>query len=156
MENEMAMNVSVASARRRSQRGSAMVELALTFLGFLLLLFGIMDFSWAVYIQTFCYAEAQDAVRWASVRGSESNSPAQGTDVQTFVQSQAVGLSASSLTVKTCWLNSDGSSCDTPSGFNTPGSNVQVTISYPVSPLSYIGLVQGFTVSATGNTVINN
>lgn len=148
---------SIPVVRRRGRRGSALIELSISFLGFMMLMFGVFDFSWAVYAQTFCYAEAQDAVRWASVRGSESSSPATANDIQTYVRSQAVGLTKSSITVTSCWFTAGTSTgCPGPNGNNSPGSNVQVTVSYPISPLSGVAIRTGFTVSAKANTVINN
>ena len=147
----------IISRRRTRQRGSAMVELALSFLGFIMLIFGVFDFSWAVYAQTFCFAEAQDAVRWASVRGSENpDGPCNGDDVTNFVKSQNVGLAPSSISVETKWLTSGGSWSANPTGNNSPGSVVRVTISYPIIPLSGVGIRQGFDVHATSETIVSN
>src|SRR4051812_37173250 len=110
------------SRKSRRQRGSTLVELSLSFLGFILLIGGVFDFSWALYAQTFCYSEAQDAVRWASVRGSENpDGPCTVSDIETYVRSQNVGLTSSSITVTPKWLTSGGSWATTPTGNNSPG-----------------------------------
>ena len=150
-------NIGPVDPKKKRQRGSVMVELALSFLGFGLLVFGIMDFGWAIMIQTFCYAEAQDAVRWASVRGSESSTPATGNDVYDYVISMAAGIPSNGISVETKWFTSgDSAWSSTATGHNTPGSNVKVTVSYNFSPLSGVAIKKSMTLTATANTVINN
>lgn len=161
----------VTPGRRAKQSGSAMVELALTFMAFALLMFGIMDFGWAVYAQTFCYTASQDAVRWASVHGSESSTPAAESDVQTYIRNEAVGLITSNVTVLTCWYTTStpipsisanslpaagSANCPGPTGNNSPGSNVLVVVQYPFSMLSGLALKQNLTFSSTAVSVINN
>jgi Flp pilus assembly protein TadG len=140
---------------RRGERGSAIVELSLCLLGFLMLTMGAMDFGWAVYAYNFCSYASQDAARWASVHGSLSSSPAQVSDVQTYVQNEAVGLSPSQLTVTTCWSGICPTSGPPPTGDNTPGSTVSVKVTYAVQPLTGLGLNQAITVGATAQYVIN-
>jgi Flp pilus assembly protein TadG len=52
---------------RRDERGTAIVELALTLPIFLLLTLGAIDFGRAVYVQTILGNAARDAARFASV-----------------------------------------------------------------------------------------
>jgi Flp pilus assembly protein TadG len=141
---------------RKGERGSAIVELALCLLGFMMLTMGAMDFGWAVYAYNFCSYASQDAARWASVHGSLSSSPAGVSDVQTYVNSQAVGLSTSLLTTTTCWSGVCPTSGSAPAGDNTPGSTVSVKVAYQVQPLTGLGIKQAFTVGATAQFVINH
>jgi Flp pilus assembly protein TadG len=131
--------------RRRRQRGSAMIELAITLLGFMMLSTGTIEFGWAVYVYDTCVSTAQDAAHWASLRGSQSKSPATSDGVKTYVKSLATALDPSQLTVTTTW---------TPN--NSPGSNVQVTVSYNFTPMSYLAIKQNMTLSGTAQLVINN
>lgn len=152
--------------RNRARRGSAMVELAITLLAFLFLVFGIMDFGMAVYAQTFCYSAAQDAARWVSVHGALSASPASSDDVTAHVKSQAIGLDPSLINVLTCWgadtstaqqgTSSCSSGSTTASGNNTSGSNVIVTVKYTVNPLSGVALKKSLTIQSSSSTVINH
>ena len=137
--------VSLPGARRRNQRGSAMVEMAISLMGFLLLVFGVMDFGWAIYQYDACNSAAQDAVRYASVHGSQSTSPATSDTMKTYVQNDTVGLDPSRLTVTSTW-DPD----------NNPGSTVKVVVSYAMQPLSAVAIQQGFTVSGTATSVINH
>jgi len=130
-----------------------MVEMALCLLGFLMLTMGAMDFGWAIYAYNFCSFAAQDAARWASVHGSLSASPATVTDVQNYVQNQAVGLTPSLLTTTPCWSGDCGETAPA-AGENTPGSSVQVTVLYQVQPLSGLGITNAFNVSSTAQFII--
>ena len=133
-----------------------MVEMTLCGLAFLTLTLGAMDFGWGVYTYNFCSYSAQDAARWASVRGSQSSSPAQVSDIQNFVQSEAVGLTAGLLTVTPCWSGSCPSSGFPPTGDNAPGSPVSVTVQYQIQPLTALGIRRTLTVSSTAQFVISN
>lgn len=83
-------------------RGAALVEFALTSVLFFTVLFGIVDFGLAIYRYNMTANLAQEGVRWASVHGSRSTSPALASDVQTYVQSRAPGVT---VTVATTSVN---------------------------------------------------
>ena len=129
--------------RQAVQRGSAMLEIALSFTAFLLLTVGVMEFAMAVYAYNFCSYASGEATRWAAVRGSQysnSSNPAlpalTQADVNNYVVSQMVGLDSSRLSVAASW---------TPD--NNPGSTVQVTVSYTVVPLAFLALKQNLQVA---------
>ena len=128
-----------------------MVELALCLMGFLLLTVGAMEFGWGVYAYNFCASASQDAARWASVRGSLSKSPATLSDISTYVKGQAVGLTASLITVSATWNGST-----TTAGNNNPGNNLAVTVGYTIVPLAGLAIKQNILVSSTAQFVINN
>ena len=146
-----------------------MLELALCFTAFLLLTIGSMEFGWGIYAYNLCAASAQDAGRWASVRGSHSSTPAALADIQAYVQSEAVGLDPSLLTVTVTWMTTSTwtSTCSTsdspitcstttPTGFNDPGDYVVVTVNYIIKPLAGLALKQNINVSSTSQYVISN
>lgn len=83
-------------------RGAALVEFALSSILFFTVLFGVMDFGLAIWRYNMTADLAQEGVRWASVHGSHSTSPASTSDVQTYVQSRALGMS---VTVTTTSVN---------------------------------------------------
>ena len=99
--------------------GQATVEFALTSVVFFLLVFGIMNFSLAVYSFNQVAYAAREGTRYASVRGATALSPAGADDVARFVKGEAAGLNPGSLTVNTRW-NPD----------NNPGSFVSVDVQY--------------------------
>jgi len=146
----------MASTKKTRQRGSALVELSLCLLTFFLLTLGGMDYAWAVNAYNFCASAAQDAVRKASVHGNSPNTSAWSVeDVRSYVLSEMVGLSPSQLTVTTCWSGNCPTSGFPPSGYNTPGATVTVTVAYVIQPLSGMAIKQNLTVSSTGQYVIS-
>lgn len=122
-----------------------MIELAFCLLAFFMLTIGAMEFGWGVYAYNFCSYAAQDAARWASVHGSQSSSPATLSTVTSYVQSEAVGLDPSLLSVSANW-----------SPNNNPGSNVTITVSYSFSPLTGLAIKRPINMSSTAQFVINH
>ncbi len=102
-----------------SQRGSALVEFALSLLVFLSLLFGVMDFGRALYTyHAVCHA-AREGARFAIVNGSGSKSypgGASASDIANVVENasslnpstlnynqQSPNTSAGAMNVYTTW-----------------------------------------------------
>ena len=112
------------AARGTGQRGSVMVESALTLLLFLMFLLGIFDFGRMVYCYNYVSYAARRATRYASMRGNSSSSPVSASDIQTWVRNNAVGVYPSSLVVTTTW-----------SPDNKPGSTVQVRVRCDFQPV---------------------
>lgn len=110
--------------RRRLQRGSTLVEGALTLTVLLMVVFGIMDFGRLVWWRTMLADAAREGSRYASMRGSTVTQPATAADVTTDVKKSIGGMDTSALNVSTTWNPN-----------NQPGSTVQVTVSYNFSPL---------------------
>jgi Flp pilus assembly protein TadG len=104
---------------RQSDRGQATIEFAMTSVVFFLLVFGIMNFSLAVYSFNQVANAAREGTRYASVRGATASSPAGSDDVARFVKNEAAGLNPGNITVSTTW-NPD----------NNPGSFVTVDVQY--------------------------
>ena len=108
---------------RRSKRGATLVESALVFLVFAVLIAGIMEVGivgFAVNAITFA---AHRAARFASVSGSASGHAAASSDVQASAVSYAAPLNPTNLSVVVTWLPD-----------NQPGSSVQVTVTYLLRP----------------------
>ena len=110
--------------RRTSQKGSSLVELSISFLVFMVLLVGIMDFGRIIAAYNILAGATKEGARYAIVHGSASGTPADNAAIQAVVQQWAIGLTPSNLTVTTTW---------TPG--NAPGSNVQVVATYSITPL---------------------
>jgi Flp pilus assembly protein TadG len=126
--------------------GSEIVEFALSISVWIGGAFLIMYGSFALYTAHFVANAANEAARYAIVRGSSwngvscSSSPydctASSTDIQNYViQSLPPGLSSANLAVSTSWpgTTSSGSTCDTEDGENSPNCLVKVTVSYTFS-----------------------
>ncbi|MEO8027174.1 MAG: TadE family protein [Bryobacteraceae bacterium] len=120
-----------------------MVETALSLLVVTTIVFGTMEFARLTYAYNFVGYAAQEAVRYASVRGSASGDPATQDSVTRFVRAQAIGLIASDLVVKTSW----------PAG-NEPGNTVNVQVTYNLPGVVGSLLPATSTVSGTAQMVI--
>jgi Flp pilus assembly protein TadG len=145
--------------RAHSERGSTLVETALSMLVLLIVALGVMEMSLALYTYHFISDAAREGTRFAIVRGSScttysgftSGCPAKGTDIQSYVRGLGFpGIDASLMTVTTSFPTT-GPSC-TPSVIpcNNPGNLVQVTVSYRF-PLS-IPFVPANTLTMTSSS----
>ena len=89
--------------RRNSirQKGATVVELALSFTVFLLLLVGLMEMGRMVWAYTTIAHATREAARYAMAHGSLN--PATRDQILNVVVSNAVGLDADQFKVKTTW-----------------------------------------------------
>jgi Flp pilus assembly protein TadG len=135
--------IAVSPSRKRRQSGQALIETGLCLVVFFFMIFGIFQYSQINYANNFCAYAAQQAGRYASIRGSASvnalpTSPSpcgtsctnvsSGDPTTTFVQGLAVGLNTANLTVSTAWSSSTGNG-------NAAGGTVTVTVSYVYNPI---------------------
>ena len=139
----MNSRIQISAKRRRSQAGNTMVETALVITCYLMIVFGIIEFSQATFAWNFVSYAARNATRYASVHGATSQTIATAQSVTNVVLAQAVALNTSNLTVSTTW---------TPN--NQPGSTVQVKVSYLYKPLLVVVFPSVQTFSSTSQMVI--
>jgi Flp pilus assembly protein TadG len=132
---------------RQDQRGDALIEFAISVTVMLTMVFGVMDFSRAVYVYHFLPYAAGQGIRYAAVRGSTWGSTtctgtatldcaATSANITSYVQSIAPpGVTASTLTVTTTWPGTtpSGSACISTNGVNSPNCLVKVSVSCPFS-----------------------
>ena len=163
---------------RERERGSTLLEFALVITVLLTLIFGIIDFSRAIYAYHFVSNAAREATRYASVRGSACNTwaaacPAASTDVTSYVQSiVSSGIYVSSVTtgtppntagalgVTTTWPATTGSGVTCLSGGQTktnyPGCIVTVKVQYSYGfTLPYLASLSKISMSSTSKFVIS-
>ena len=135
----------------RSELGAALVETALTMTLLLILLFGIIEISLALYSYHFVAAAANAGARYAIVRGSTwgagcgSYTDAACTASTAQIADYVVGLDLPGISLKTTDVcveyfaavpASASSSCTNGTNASTDngaGNVVQVTITYPYS-----------------------
>lgn len=131
------------------EQGGSLVEMALSCLILIPVLFGIIQLSIGLYCYHFAADAAREATRWAIVRGSTCNgifgkgycSPtsalgtgADGSDIDQYVKTLGYPFSAK-VSTTTKWCTNGGvvpatwTTCSTTQN-NTPGNQVQVTVSY--------------------------
>jgi Flp pilus assembly protein TadG len=155
--------------RFQSERGDALIEFALTFIVLMLMLFGIVEFSRALYTYHFVSYAAREATRWASVNGATCNSdsscngtapmnngPASPTDIQNYVTTYLIppGIDSANVTTTTTWTAPTGSPPDCATTQNDPGCTIEVTVSYPFSFVAPIVSTATVTMSSTSEMVI--
>jgi Flp pilus assembly protein TadG len=112
----------------RDRRGNVAVEYALTFPFLVAMLYGILELSHYGYVQMTIANIAHDAARYAIVHSSVSSQPLVAADIGAFVNSRLGGLGFST--------NGHGGTAVTVTYApdNTPGSTVNVNISYTFVP----------------------
>ncbi len=124
------MNRDPMSSRRLAgwSRGQAAVETTMSVMLWLILVFGIIEFAYAMY----CYDQVSDAaklgVRYAIVHGTSSSSPANTSQITSYLTSQLSGMDTST---------SDGyftvtAACGSGSSNSTPPCDPGYTVSLQV------------------------
>lgn len=133
----------------RGEQGSSLVEMALSCLILIPVLFGIVQLSIGLYCYHYAADAAREATRWAIVRGGNCNtlfgsaycSPTDGNgsgatsnDIAQYVKKLGYPYSAT-VTTSTQWCAAGGtpatwSSCSTKQSDAVVGNQVKVTVSY--------------------------
>jgi len=166
---------STAGSAARDQTGSALVEMAISAALLITMLFGVIEFGFALYTYQFVTEVSRELTRYAIVRGSACSSSSTMTNcgftdstttLATYARSAYTypGMNLSSLTVTTTWYkpvkNTNGtvaswSACASATGCNTPGCIVKVSVSYPfVLNIPFIPQ-RSMTVSSDSSMVIS-
>jgi Flp pilus assembly protein TadG len=115
----------ISQHKRRHQAGNAMLEGALVMTLFLMILFGIIDFSRATFAYNSVEYASRHAARWAAVRGAQSGQEASESDIRTQVYRNLVGMDATNTNVSVAWNNG-----------KVPGSYVTVTVNHQFKPIA--------------------
>lgn len=149
--------------RDYGERGSVLVESAVTVVLLFVMLFGIIDFGRALYTYHFLANAAREATRWASVNGSScasdpacpNGAPANQQNITSYVEDiTPPGINRSAVNVTANWPGNGTFSC--PSGSDNDGCPVQVQVSYNFSfllPLVHKGVLQ---MSSSSEMVISH
>jgi len=138
-------------AIRRDQSGSALVEMALSAALLLSMLFGVIQFGFALYTYQFVTEVSRELTRYAIVRGSSCTLSSTMTNcgftdsnstLQTYARSayRYPGMNLGSLTVTNTWYApvKDGkgfvtswNACASGVGCNGPGNMIKISVTYP-------------------------
>lgn len=145
-----AVLLSIVSTRAwlREERGSSLVEIAVSISLLLSILFGIIEFSLALYTFHYVSDAAREGCRYAIVRGSQctgfTDCGIDGAGIQAYVQGLGYPFidAANRMTVSTTWYTANWNTgttpptttwaiCGTtPTGCNLPGNQVEVKVTY--------------------------
>ena len=130
----------------RDEQGQSLVEAGFCMLTLLLLIFAVIESSWAIYTDHYVGNVAHEAARYAIVRGGSWGSACSGygsslctaspTDISNYVASlnfPGIQIQASNVCVQyfSSVPASTSSSCTGNTSPNAPGNIVQVTVTYP-------------------------
>ena len=130
----------VRSRGLRSERGSELVEFALTSTLLMIVIFGIVNLGLVVWQYNMVANLAQEGARWASVRGAGSSTPASASDIQTYVNTRSIGMT---VTVTASWSPNTSS-----------GSTVTVQVQKPFNRFTSYVLPASMTLSSTAQMII--
>jgi Flp pilus assembly protein TadG len=138
----------IAAGRRKTARhpGQAMVEFAIVALSFLVIIFGIMQMSEAVYCYTAVADAAREAARYAMVHSPTSPNPATTAQIQQVAINAASGLNSSNLTVNVTWPADPNISTQ---------SDAQVAVSYAYSIQIPLVGTTNFNLSSTSRMLVS-
>jgi Flp pilus assembly protein TadG len=130
--------------KRNSERGIAVVELALLLPIFLLLVMGSVDFGRAFWTKNTLANVAREATRYASVRSLRSQDPATLAKIKGVIIGQAGPLDPSKLTVTAVW-----------SPTNNPGAVVRVDVTYPFEPVLPLLFIESIGMASSSQMIVS-
>jgi len=158
------MSLTLKQRRTRGERGSAILETALSMVILLTFIFGVMEGGLALYSYHFISEAAREGTRYAIVRGSSAGPActapgpptcaAQTADIQTYVQNLGFpGINPANMTVTPAWsVYPAGGTCTPSASCNNPGNLVTVTVQYNF-PLT-VPFVPAHTYSLTSTSAM--
>jgi len=138
------------SKKRNLQHGQGMVEFALAFPIFLVLVIGIMEFGRLLVTYSSVYVAAREGARHGA---AVENLPACGGDIES--EAERVGVLAGDMTVFVSYDSGPGTAtkaCGNQGANLVLGDRVNVTATTSFTPVT--GIVPGFTVSSTASRTI--
>src|SRR5262249_38347995 len=138
-------SAAVRNINRQRNKGAAMVEFALGFMFFFLMLVGLMEFGRAVWAYTTGAQATGQGARYAIAHGSAN--PATADQIKSVVAANAVGLDPNNLTVTTTWNPS-----------NQRGAVVQVQVRYKLNLVAAPLIAQqtALTLGSSSNMIVAN
>jgi Flp pilus assembly protein TadG len=148
-----------------SERGSSLVEFALSAAILLTLVFGVLVMSMALYSYHFISEAAREGTRFAMVRGSSCSTygkfaadcPASAAQVQNYVQDlDFPGITAGNMTVTTTWPTTGSACTPTVTPCDNPGNLVRVVVTYQFPLTIPFVPARTLTMTSTSQMVISD
>lgn len=149
----------------RDNAGSALVEFAISAVILVMVLFGIIECCFALYINDYVSDAARNAARYAIVRGSScTGMPDCGitsAQLQTFLRNTRYpGITPGNLTATATWLSVSAGTPATwtacASQCNAPLNAVKVQVNYAFTLGIPFWRTRSVTLSSTSQMVISN
>ena len=141
--------------RRRGQRGATLVEFSLTFLLFLVILFGIMEIARMMWTYSTIAHAARQAARYCMVHGTINT--ADLDELEAVVHRSTTGLQTGNVSVSTLWNPGTASETADPASV-ARGDIAEVRVTYPFQFITGDLLVEAgnFTLATTTRIVVAN
>lgn len=117
----------LSSPRRRRQRGNAMLETALVFLPLFALIFAIIDFSLAIFVQSTLQHAVREGVRYAVTYQTQSGL-CHDDSIKNVVVQHAMGFLSSEENRDKIQIRYYLPDTLSPSGENNPGNIIEVSV----------------------------
>jgi Flp pilus assembly protein TadG len=162
LRGKVAIAIGRAQRHAADQRGSAILETALSLIIFLSFLFGIMQVGFALYTYISISEASREGARYAIVRGAtwgsacasytSSDCTASQAQIQSYVQSIAMPGATVGTPVYTAFTA--GTTCPGSGPCNTWGNQVAVTVSYSFPMIIPFVPKQTYTMSSTSAMII--
>ena len=132
------------SQRNQRRRGAVIVEFALVFMMYLVIVLGLMEFGRCMWTYATVAHAARQAARFCMVRGTIN--PTTTTEIENVVKRFAVGLEDSKLIVNTTYDPTDPD-------FRR-GAIIEVEVGYPFQFVTAPITVSGNTLNLSARTEI--
>ena len=131
----------LVNSRKSGRRGAAMVEFALSFVLFILLVFAVMKGGKLIWTWTTLQHGVREGARLAIMQADNASAD---TNIANIIKSRTIGIPGDDITVTTTWGGTSG------------GDVVSITAAYHV-PIMFGGLVfdsSGINIQARSSAVI--
>ena len=142
-----------ADSRSSRRRGTTLLEFAFCFPVFLLMTaIGTLDLGRGVWAYNIVAHASHEAVRYAMVRGKDSKSTANKTDIKNFVEARTFLLNPGGVTVTTTW---DPYGLFDDDDEKARGSTVRVRVQHTFTPL-FVTFLGEIPLASTAEMIIAN
>jgi Flp pilus assembly protein TadG len=161
-----------AKRRAGNERGSAIMETAMSTVIFLTFLFGIFETGFALYTYFFISEAAREGTRYAIVRGSTAGGSgtacasysaydcqASKAQIKSYIQNLGLpGINPANMTIPdpvwTAYTNAANTCPASPNPCNSPGNQVAITVQYNFPFVLPFAPKLTYTMSSTSAMII--
>ncbi len=146
------MNDQLLSGRlqRDGRRGATIVEFALSFVLFIVVLMGLMELGRGMWTYGMLAHAARAAGRYCMVRGTQN--PAVTTELRDLVENNCRGLEASSIVLETKWKDPTDGTVRADVSAVERGDVIELKVKYPFQFVTGGLIVPNGTISMSAKT----
>ena len=130
---------------RDKQKGGVSAEVGLALPLLLFMMLGLVDLGRGLAAKAALGGAVRAAARYASVRSTTSGDAATATKIENYLRAHVDGLDTDQIQVTAAWVPT-----------NTRGSRVQVSVSYPFTPIMPFIPVDSIQLTSSSQSIISN